>query len=251
MRTHPKLENKLDAYERTAGENRRSGNTGRRNWRAYAAAAGSGLALTTSAEAGIIYSGPLNTTAAVGPNTTAQWATNIHGAHLTARISRATSGPFRSVLQNAFMRNGSALTNGGGLRRLASGAQISHGAGNFRTASNSHPALIHNFQSHSGHINTSGSFRQKSAPAFFGIKVGGDYGWVEVKWGGTTGGLPTSLTLLGWAYETTAGAAIAAGDTGLSTVPEPSTALMGLLAAGAGGVLAWRKRRQVLAAASA
>jgi hypothetical protein len=66
---------------------------------------------------------------------------------------------------------------------------------------------------------------------------------MELKWGGTANGFPTSLTLLGWAYDETPGEAIAAGDTGVSSVPEPSTGLMALLATGCVGVAAWRKCR--------
>jgi hypothetical protein len=67
-----------------------------------------------------------------------------------------------------------------------------------------------------------------------------DYGWVLLS---TTGpnGVPASV--IGYAYENT-GQSVLAGQT--SDVPEPSTAaLFGIMAAGAAGVRAWRKRKGV------
>jgi hypothetical protein len=62
------------------------------------------------------------------------------------------------------------------------------------------------------------------------------FGWVEFIEG------PSDQTLLGWAYETTAGAAILAGQGGISAVPVPAG--LPLLASGflAMGVVARRKR---------
>jgi hypothetical protein len=76
------------------------------------------------------------------------------------------------------------------------------------------------------------------------------YGWIRLKWDadGVTS-YPNSITALDWALEDS-GAAILAGDTGpAAAVPEPGALSMAVLAAGAAGILAWRKRRAAAAKA--
>ena len=61
MRRGVNLKAKLDAYEASSAVGSGAAAKKRqRTWPVYAAAAGSGLAMATSAEAGIVYSGPLN-----------------------------------------------------------------------------------------------------------------------------------------------------------------------------------------------
>jgi len=63
-----------------------------------------------------------------------------------------------------------------------------------------------------------------------------EYGWVQISLSGTAGAQPRSI--IGYAFENT-GAGILVG-----AVPEPTTtALLGVMAAGALGVRAWRKRK--------
>jgi LPXTG-motif cell wall-anchored protein len=60
-------------------------------------------------------------------------------------------------------------------------------------------------------------------------------------------GFPTQLEVISWAYNDVAGAPIEAGQTTeVGATPEPSTAALGLLALGAAGILALRKRRNQL-----
>ena len=70
----------------------------------------------------------------------------------------------------------------------------------------------------------------------------GNYGWLEVTWAGAT----DTFQIYSGAYESTAGVAIFAGDTGggTSAVPEPgqeASSLL-LLALGAAGVAIQRQR---------
>ena len=71
------------------------------------------------------------------------------------------------------------------------------------------------------------------------------YGWAEININAPA----HSYTINRWAYNTVAGQSIKVGDTGqTSAVPEPGTLSLTLLGLGAGGVRAWRKRKQALAA---
>jgi hypothetical protein len=249
MRTQTGLKNRLDSYAKAVRENRATGKAPRRDWWMYAAAAGSGLAMTTSAEASIVYSTPLNLTAKPGYS----WHTAINGAKFTGFATfNGSPGPPHGWAGQATLL-GKALETAGGnnvLKNFASGAKIlQHATGFFNSGNVVKQRATYN----SGTVHSLGHFNE-GEPGFAGIKIGSDFGWMELKWsqGSAPGNaIPGSLTLLGWAYETDPNTAIAAGDTGVASVPEPSTGLMGLLAAGAGGVLAWRKRRKSLPAATA
>jgi hypothetical protein len=70
-----------------------------------------------------------------------------------------------------------------------------------------------------------------------------NYGWIKVNWNATT----RVFELLGAAYESEAGVAIMAGDTGAAAVPEPSTMAvfgLGALVLGAGKVRKQRAARR-------
>jgi hypothetical protein len=91
-----------------------------------------------------------------------------------------------------------------------------------------------------------GSFNP-GAPGYVGFALdegagGIHYGWLKLEFSfdpQTTRGV---LEALAFGIETTAGTTIAAGDGGTPT-PEPGTMALGILAAGAAGVLALRRRR--------
>jgi hypothetical protein len=70
-----------------------------------------------------------------------------------------------------------------------------------------------------------------------------NYGWIKVNWNATT----RVFELLGAAYESEAGVAIMAGDTGAAAVPEPTTMAvfgLGALVLGAGKVRKQRAARR-------
>jgi len=140
----PPLDAQLDSYyaasQLRAGKRDFSDWT--RRWPVYAAAAGSALAFTTSAQADIIYSGLLNTTATIAPdprlpdfpalsygkvtvpNVLGLFAfqSSNHGARSgKAFLSSAGSGPHMRFLD----------TGGDFAKPLASGAKISGGAAGF------------------------------------------------------------------------------------------------------------------------
>jgi hypothetical protein len=109
-----------------------------------------------------------------------------------------------------------------------------------------------------------GGLWSQSKPEFAAVKfpvsknskgaINYDYGWVQLEWQDPKKiGFPTTLIAIDWAYNNVANRHIIAGE-GLpppilienppSAVPEPSTLALALLAAGAAGVLAWRRGRQ-------
>ena len=72
-----------------------------------------------------------------------------------------------------------------------------------------------------------------------------DYCWIRLVWTDPgKPGFPTKLTAIDWACNMTPNQPIEAGATSAS-VPEPSSLTLALLATGAAGVLAWRRRRQL------
>ena len=87
-------------------------------------------------------------------------------------------------------------------------------------------------------------------PGYIGFKftdAGGSnlyYGWAEI----TIDASNTAYTINEWAYNSTAGGSILVGQTAdVSAVPEPSALSLALIGLGAGGVLAWRRRKQAQA----
>jgi hypothetical protein len=265
MRPEQSLDTKLDAYKALSGDDGIAGKARRRSWAVYATAAGSSMALATSAEAGIIYSGVQNVNVSIPqdamaqpPHTqgTASFKIDIDGqGHNFTGLLRRGSAALGGLSAFALLGGGSlgVLKNGSGqLKRLVSGAKISGGAGLF---SSSFGALRQKRQINQAgtQVSSHGTW-PKDKTGFAGVEFtqGGQehFGWVRLEWGsaplnapGTVPGFPVSLTAIDWAYETDPNVAITAGS-----VPEPSTGVLGLLACGSVGVLAWRKRKQQRAA---
>lgn len=222
------------------------------NWPVYAAAAGSALAMTTSASASIISgvytgTGP-NGGVSVRPlanghssvkgllfglgeiNIKAQSGTNVFG-HFT-NFSAEGILPlkiFEAGSYGQYAKNfgfGGQISSAAGVL-AASGARIARALFTSSSAGSFHPGQP-------GYVG-------------FALDAGGgtaNYGWLKLEFSfdpQTTQGV---LEALGFGYETTAGKAIAAGDTGGTATPEPGTMALGILAAGAAGVVALRRRRQ-------
>ena len=85
--------------------------------------------------------------------------------------------------------------------------------------------------------------------SYMGFKSNrGHYGWLEVTWAGAT----DTFQIYSGAYESVAGVAILAGDTGTSAVPEPGQVASSLLllTLGAAGVAIQRQRAKKKQAAA-
>lgn len=213
-----------------------------KNWSSFAMAAGSAAAFATSASAGIIYSGPVsfsasapvfggidNQTLAVGGDTLHLYARHLFGGLFddAAVYFGVAGGAAFENTQNQLkaFNTGSVIGSGNaGHHRLARGRYTSD------SSSRSPGSWV------DGNPRLAGFYLQGSS--------GKLNGWIRLVVG-FQGAAPTSITALEWAYEDS-GASIAAGDTGLSSVPEPGTESMAMLALGAGAVMALRRRRQAL-----
>jgi MYXO-CTERM domain-containing protein len=257
--TSPGLESQLEAYSvavkpigAAADWRERLG-----SWPLYAMAAGSALALVTSAEAStIIYSGPQNVTGHVNENLCANCSQhavasiNINGHALGIRIWRRFgyfySGSSHAGAASARGGHGLSIMNTGGeVNRLVSGAVITSGrvfnggynAGVFESFKT---GWAGNYQ-----FRTVNGLWGQNATAFAGIKFQSagqpHLGWVRIRLQDTNSA--DTVTAVDWAYNSVAGASILAGDTGSGATPEPSTRAMAVLALGAAGVLALRRRR--------
>jgi len=244
------LEQRLDAYEAQARAVGTSATTGLRRWSAFAAAAGSSLAFATAADAGIIYSGPIDKTITIQANQPGSVTAKVpivgkHSFFLDLANSLHLSGNF-------FLRAGVGLGVAGHstsvgvkpsgpyggfpLQRFVSGSKISihQSAAPF--------GVIFENATYKGHHFTAGSW-PPGQPAFagFGFATGNggfDLGWARLEWNDNPSTHTASLELFDFAYNTTPNASILAGQ----TVPEPGTLGLMLLALGSSGVLGWPPR---------
>jgi hypothetical protein len=197
------------------------------NWPIYAAATGSAMAMATSASADTIiaYAGPPLTINAPGFSNASTSVRIGIAPRFTIFVSHE---PLRGYA-SAFIQLGSELEAiNGEPKNLAFGAAISDAAGPFSSTHRLLSNWLPNVPGFEG-------FRFETGLGQF------DYGWAELKVGVDGSGFPDSVTLLGLAYDSVPGAAIAAGDSG--PTPEPGTAGLMLLALGAAGVTLLRKRK--------
>jgi hypothetical protein len=197
---------------------------------AYATLAGVALAapaLAPTADASIVYSGAVNiaipiTTAGVylnvqtgvnnpNPASVPGWDVNPYGS--TSLILFNPAAPAGGVYEGAANAFNLAL----GTPVTAAGP---YSAGTYNPTLNSTSNYV--------------GFRFQNEAA--GNQT--QYGWFQMSFG--TSATDPARAIIGYAYENT-GLPINVGDTG---VPEPTTtALLGVMAAGAFGVRAWRKRK--------
>ena len=87
-----------------------------------------------------------------------------------------------------------------------------------------------------------------SANDFIGFRTSsGNLGWLQIEvFDHNSDGFVDEAKIIGYGYNTVAGASILAGQTsgGGSSTPEPGSASLAILAAGAAGIQALRRARQ-------
>ena len=214
------------------------------DWGTYAAAAGTALAMSTNASADIIYSGVKDVAATLthesNVNTLQTAVFSVAGVMERANVSheRSLNGGFgfAQILATNHARRLLFATNGTAEAKLyTAGQPILGGEGNglLRT----HTGLGGGIRGAWGPGTVTGFVGFKSAPT-------GDLGWIRVKvFDRNSDAYPDEVEIIDSAYNNVPGGAIYAGQGIPSSAPEPGTAALSLLGAGAAGLLAWRRRR--------
>jgi len=223
------------------------------NWSIYAAAAGSALAMATSANANILYCGVSNNYCHTGgapilpevsvTNGQAVFAIPLIGNNFFDLKGQAAADfGMLSVLGVGHVRAFAASSSSQLLKRFASGAPISgHSARNSAEIVRLEAASVE-----------WGLFQPGLPAGFAGVEITGlgshgnqtDYGWIRLLvTDNPATGFPQTLRAVDWAIDETPGENIDAGQTGQAT-PEPDLRPLAMLAAGALGVIELRRRRQ-------
>jgi hypothetical protein len=239
-RDHAQLDSRLGHYSANARTSTASkallGRIG--NWPIYAAAAGSALAMATSASASII-AGVYNPTSnTVIPNTPGNIGfLGIGTDHVVIKaVSGVTAkGPTAILSVIGFSPVGifETATYSQNARKFAPGAPISTGP----FAATGKIVKAHFSGKDFGEF-TAG------IPGYAGLVINAgthlDYGWLKLEFtDDPVTGLPATLTAIAYGIQTDGGH-IDAGET-----PEPDTMALALLASGATGVAALRRRRML------
>ena len=228
------------------------------NWPIYAAAAGSALAMATSASANIIH----GTYPSANQNPASHASKNASVQPGPSFIKGLTFISFGKDEINIGARSGVQPTFSGGppqpfaqlylqgvdpVRIFFTGSLAKNfGAGKRITGSNSGPVAKVVASVATGH--PYGNF-SSGQPGYAGLKIktaggGLDFGWLKLEFTEQSG-LPHLLTALAFGIEETPGAPILAGQTSDAVAtPEPGSMGLAILAAGAAGVVALRRRRK-------
>lgn len=239
----------------------------------YAAAVGAGMAMAGGADAAIVYSGVQNLSVHIDPAWQAAQLSSgrvatlpidlngdgqadvlmSHSVNVGKRMGRTyyqEGGFFKPRNGAGIMNTANSNSNLAAGRLIGPGEQFGH-FGAFKSGF---------WRAGSSSVSNPGGNFSFNVPGLVGFRLGnGDYGWIRLRFddaglnqplktllGGSPlqdgHGFPDGMTVVDWAYDNS-GAPIAAGDTGATppTVPEPSP--LALLAAGAAGITALRRRK--------
>jgi hypothetical protein len=221
---------------KTTGKRQRKPSPLDRRLATYGLAAGAVLAGGTAAQGEIIYSGVQDIIVNSGNpspeiNLDGAGATDLKlGWYATTSMYQQRHGVAERVNNGAsVLRSGMWL-----MKRLDSGAAIASAV--------DWGVYAHLFKM--GGV-PQGQFTPETG--YFGVRfdpAGGPnykYGWVHVD---NVASDYTSYHVNGWAYEDVAGEPILAGQTSGGAPPVPEASTLVLFAAGAAGILAWRRRRR-------
>jgi MYXO-CTERM domain-containing protein len=220
------------------------------SWPAYAAVTGSALAMATSASAGSIVpytGGPVTVNLSSPGHKTASIDFPQHGFYIALerniledfQIGLAVIAPAGRQTSTGGHSVFGMLASGNFIEQLPGNSPVSAGAGAFTNVAQLAQHVLLGGQT----FGAGGWQSGVTGYAGFRFKTGGttDYGWFKLVYSDVDG-LPGSLTFLGGAFDDT-GAAILTGSDVPSGTPEPGTASLALLALGAAGVVALRRRK--------
>ena len=199
---------------------------------ATAGAAAAGVTAAPSARAAIVYSGPLNIAVPF----------NNAGIYLDLVTNRTSTIPFAGYDIQIFYTGSKDIAF---LHELNGGFVIPTGSDPFNTPASALTAGAFIGSTSTINSNTSGTNFEVTGTEYLGIRFNNtatqqvDYGWILLSTNAPQG---NPATILGYAYNNTAGGSILAGQ-----VPEPGTTAMlglGTVGLGAAGLRAWRRRQQ-------
>jgi hypothetical protein len=237
------LDERLRAYG--AGLSAASGNIRRHtgNWPIYAAATGSALAMATGASASLITSGIQSSVFQSNVSVKAQ-GSSVNSSHWI-QMGSGHKINLKAVSNGTFAVLG--LQPGPRMNLFFTG---SSSAKNFRFQSNiggSHAAPQAEIVKAMFSGQLIGKF-QSGQPGFAGFSitsashVNTEYGWLELVFTEKSG-TPSALRALAYGIDTNPNEVIQAGQINGGFIPEPGTMSLAILAAGACGVMALRRRR--------
>jgi hypothetical protein len=219
------------------------------------------MAMATSAAAGsILFSGPQNVPPATNPDTQfglvdqpidLDGAPSNHILHLVAGFG--TFPAAGTIFGSASLKGVGILGHplfvqifdtGTFAKDFSRSAKISAGAGSLKVQGK----LVQGFTTGSvlgqfgaGHSGFAGFALQTTN----GTKT--DYGWIQLVFENGGNGLPASLIAKEWAIEEDGGSILAGQTADPSSAPEPGTMALSILASGAAGLMALRRRREQIA----
>ena len=236
------LENSLAQYNSHAKQAESKVNTrglSTRKLLSYTAAASSAFVFSATADAAIIYSGVSNVTdGSVDVNNDGVTDFSFFGS-----VSSAYGlGKLYAFGGAQYIKADGPGAGGFDVKKFSSGNAISAGAGVFGSAGDGSFRFV-NTSSGTVGGDWGGALAPNTTSGFAGVKVkdnGNDiFAWLRLSVENNALGQPIHVTLIDWAYEDSGAAII----TGATTSPVPLPGSLGLLAMGASGLAAFRRRK--------
>ena len=226
------------------------------DWAKYTAAAGAALSMATGADAGIV-TFDTNLTVTIGESNVGTGKGGYFGVGRATVFNRPSFYLFTgnhsshrrasARLFDIHLIQSQTFSFGryGIAKKFSAGQSIDGNIGSVHKNE-----ILRLDDAHLGH---KGNFLSNGATAYAGFELtsgthAGDLGWLKIIVSDRNDdGYVDQMQVLSFAYNDVSGAKITAGQTtDAPAAPEPGTAALGLLGAGAAGIIALRRRRKEL-----